>query len=95
MVFTLIRFHHHFYIKLICVVILCVFWFCLNIDFFLFCSETITTWPVKHAAIVEGDVILGGLMMVHSREDTITCGPIMPQGMLKNNNKRHLFTIEI
>lgn len=38
------------------------------------------TWPVKHSAIVEGDVILGGLMMVHSREDTITCGPIMPQG---------------
>lgn len=64
----------------------------------------VTTWPVKHAAIIEGDVILGkpciqfeyfvcqiqhlffllfilgGLMMVHSREDTITCGPIMPQG---------------
>lgn len=37
-------------------------------------------WPVKHAAIVEGDVILGGLMMVHSREDSIICGPIMPQG---------------
>lgn len=37
-------------------------------------------WPVKHSAVVEGDVILGGLMMVHSREDTITCGPIMPQG---------------
>lgn len=39
-----------------------------------------TVWPVQHAAVVEGDVILGGLMMVHSREDTITCGPIMPQG---------------
>ncbi|XP_065367010.1 metabotropic glutamate receptor 2-like [Calliphora vicina] len=37
-------------------------------------------WPVKREAVVEGDVILGGLMMVHSREDTITCGPIMPQG---------------
>ncbi|XP_052843537.1 metabotropic glutamate receptor 2 isoform X3 [Drosophila gunungcola] len=37
-------------------------------------------WPVKHAAVLEGDVILGGLMMVHSREDSITCGPIMPQG---------------
>lgn len=37
-------------------------------------------WPVKREAIVEGDVILGGLMMVHSREDTIICGPIMPQG---------------
>ncbi|XP_032292728.2 metabotropic glutamate receptor 2 isoform X2 [Drosophila virilis] len=37
-------------------------------------------WPVKREAIVEGDVILGALMMVHSREDSITCGPIMPQG---------------
>ncbi|XP_017471417.1 PREDICTED: uncharacterized protein LOC108362783 [Rhagoletis zephyria] len=37
-------------------------------------------WPVKHASVMEGDVILGGLMMVHSREDSITCGPIMPQG---------------
>lgn len=37
-------------------------------------------WPVKKEAIVEGDIILGGLMMVHEREDTITCGPIMPQG---------------
>lgn len=43
-------------------------------------NTVITTWPVKHAAIVEGDVILGGLMMVHSREDSITCGTIMPQG---------------
>lgn len=37
-------------------------------------------WPVKKEAVVEGDIILGGLMMVHEREDTITCGPIMPQG---------------
>lgn len=29
---------------------------------------------------MEGDLILGGLMMVHEREDTITCGPVMPQG---------------
>lgn len=43
-------------------------------------NNTTTIWPVQHAAVVEGDVILGGLMMVHSREDTITCGPIMPQG---------------
>lgn len=43
-------------------------------------DENALTWPVKHSAIVEGDVVLGGLMMVHSREDTITCGPIMPQG---------------
>lgn len=37
-------------------------------------------WPVKKEAVVEGDLILGGLMMVHEREDTITCGPVMPQG---------------
>ncbi|XP_058461569.1 metabotropic glutamate receptor 8-like isoform X2 [Malaya genurostris] len=37
-------------------------------------------WPVKREAVVEGDIILGGLMMVHSREDSVTCGPIMPQG---------------
>lgn len=43
-------------------------------------NNTTTVWPVHHAAVVEGDVILGGLMMVHSREDSITCGPIMPQG---------------
>lgn len=38
------------------------------------------TWPVKREAVVEGDLVLGGLMMVHEREDTITCGPVMPQG---------------
>lgn len=37
-------------------------------------------WPVKKEAIVEGDIVLGGLMMVHEREDTVTCGPVMPQG---------------
>ena len=38
------------------------------------------TWPVKKEAVVEGDLLLGGLMMVHEREDSVTCGPIMPQG---------------
>lgn len=37
-------------------------------------------WPVKHSSEVPGDLILGGLMMVHEREDSITCGPVMPQG---------------
>jgi metabotropic X receptor len=35
---------------------------------------------VKLSAEVTGDVILGGLMMVHERQDNTTCGPIMPQG---------------
>ena len=37
-------------------------------------------WPTKYESVVEGDLILGGLMMVHEREDSVTCGPIMPQG---------------
>jgi hypothetical protein len=37
-------------------------------------------WPIKKAAVVEGNVILGGLMMVHEREDNMTCGPIFEQG---------------
>lgn len=37
-------------------------------------------WPVKHSAVVEGELVLGGLMMVHEREDSVTCGPVMPQG---------------
>lgn len=43
-------------------------------------SGKILHWPVKKEAIMEGDLVLGGLMMVHSREDTMMCGPIMPQG---------------
>ncbi|KAI5745237.1 hypothetical protein M8J76_009428 [Diaphorina citri] len=39
-----------------------------------------SVWPIKKEAVVEGDVILGGLMMVHSRSENVTCGPIMPQG---------------
>ncbi|GIX89472.1 metabotropic glutamate receptor [Caerostris darwini] len=38
------------------------------------------TWPIKRVSEIEGDVILGGLMMVHEREDRRICGPIMPQG---------------
>lgn len=38
------------------------------------------TWPVKKVAEVQGDLTLGGLMMVHEREDKKICGPIMPQG---------------
>ncbi|KAM3956039.1 LOW QUALITY PROTEIN: metabotropic glutamate receptor 2-like [Aphomia sociella] len=43
-------------------------------------SENETLWPVKHAAVVEGDIVLGGLMMVHGRSEGATCGPLMPQG---------------
>lgn len=43
-------------------------------------SAAVLHWPVKKVALMEGDLVLGGLMMVHSREDTMMCGPIMPQG---------------
>ncbi|KAL5285744.1 GPRMGL5 family protein [Megaselia abdita] len=51
-------------------------------------------WPVKHEAVVEGDVILGGLMMVHSRKETATCGPIMPQGGIQALEAM-LYTIDV
>lgn len=51
-------------------------------------------WPVKKEAIVEGDVLLGGLMMVHSREDGVTCGPIMPQGGIQALEAM-LYTLDI
>ena len=38
-----------------------------------------TTWPLKRLARIEGDVWLGGLMMVHEREDDVICGRIMAQ----------------
>ncbi|KAJ2948831.1 hypothetical protein O0L34_g5759 [Tuta absoluta] len=37
-------------------------------------------WPIKREAVIDGDLVLGGLMMVHERSDTMTCGPVMPQG---------------
>jgi len=50
-------------------------------------------WPVKREAVVEGDLILGGLMMVHEREDSVTCGPIMPQGGIQALEAM-LFTVD-
>ncbi|KAK3858553.1 hypothetical protein Pcinc_035265 [Petrolisthes cinctipes] len=38
------------------------------------------TWPTKKVVATEGQVMLGGLMMVHERHNDIVCGPIMPQG---------------
>ncbi|CAH1407466.1 unnamed protein product [Nezara viridula] len=37
-------------------------------------------WPVKKSCETPGDIVIGGLMMVHEREDTVVCGPVMPQG---------------
>lgn len=44
-------------------------------------EKRIMKWPIKRVVSVEGDVIIGGLMMVHSRgEGDKLCGPIMAQG---------------
>ena len=37
-------------------------------------------WPVKRAAEIDGDIRLGGLHMIHEREDSIICGKVMHQG---------------
>ncbi|CAG9562246.1 unnamed protein product [Danaus chrysippus] len=44
-------------------------------------TDNESLWAVKHAAVVEGDIILGGLMMVHGRAGgSSSCGPLMAQG---------------
>ena len=40
-------------------------------------------WPVKRVAEIPGDIVIGGLHMIHEREDAIICGPVMPQGGLQ------------
>ena len=41
------------------------------------------TWPLKRTAIIDGEIVVGGLHMVHERENQRICGPIMPQGGLQ------------
>ncbi|XP_070560422.1 metabotropic glutamate receptor 2-like isoform X2 [Ptychodera flava] len=36
-------------------------------------------WPVYNAATLEGDIILGGLVMAHERHDDYICGHILEQ----------------
>lgn len=42
-----------------------------------------SNWPLKRVAEVPGDILIGGLHMVHEREDQLICGPVMPQGGLQ------------
>lgn len=51
------------------------------------------TWPSKKSVELAGDIILGGLMMVHERLDEKICGPIMPQGGIQALEAM-LFTID-
>ena len=42
------------------------------------------TWPRREqVATIPGNVTIGGLMMVHERDEAMICGKIMPQGGLQ------------
>ena len=50
-----------------------------------------SAWPVKRSAeIAGGDLVIGGLHMVHEREEALTCGPVMPQGGLQGPNSAEI-----
>lgn len=55
-------------------------WFNISKDFGELKEKKHLHWPIKREAVIEGDLVLGGLMMVHERSDNMTCGPVMPQG---------------
>ena len=38
---------------------------------------------MKRVAEIPGDILLGGLHMIHERQDQLICGPVMPQGGLQ------------
>ena len=42
-----------------------------------------STWPVKRVAEIPGELVIGGLHMVHEREEEQICGKVMPQGGLQ------------
>jgi hypothetical protein len=46
-------------------------------------NQNSSVWPAKRAAEIYGDIVIGGLHMIHEREDAIICGPVMPQGGLQ------------
>ena len=51
------------------------------------------TWPNKLSADTEGDIFLGGLHMIHERDNDKTCGPIMAQGGIQAMETM-MFTID-
>ena len=57
-------------------------------------KTTLPPWPRRdQVAEVAGDVMLGGLMMVHERDENFTCGKIMRQGGLQATEAM-LFTLD-
>ncbi|KAI0238091.1 Metabotropic glutamate receptor 7, partial [Lamellibrachia satsuma] len=52
-------------------------------------------WPYKdYVAVVDGNVTIGGLMMVHERHELLVCGKIMPQGGIQATEAM-LYTIDV
>ena len=53
------------------------------------------TWPFREqVAKIEGNITIGGLMMVHERDEEKICGKIMPQGGLQATEAM-LYTVDI
>ena len=48
---------------------------------------------IVYGCPLDGDILIGGLHMVHEREDVMICGPIMPQGGLQAAEVM-LFTVD-
>ncbi len=52
-------------------------------------------WPYRdYVAVVEGNVTIGGLMMVHERDELLVCGKIMPQGGVQATEAM-LYTMDV
>ena len=52
------------------------------------------TWPYRdQVAIIPGNISIGGLMMVHERDEDMICGKIMPQGGLQATEAM-LYTVD-
>ena len=47
---------------------------------FLFVNSAEIIWPQQKFAKIDGDLMIGGLHMIHEREENLTCGRVMPQG---------------
>lgn len=50
------------------------------ICFFPCISSSEIQWPQQKFAKIDGDLLIGGLHMIHEREENLTCGRVMPQG---------------
>ena len=43
-------------------------------------------WPLNRKSEVPGHIVIGGLHMLHHRDGTWLCGPIMPQVSIEISN---------